>query len=353
MSLSINTNVISLTVQRHFNSTTSRMNDAMEKMTTGFKINSAADDAAGYGVVKKMESVLSTYDVAETNGQMGSSLLQTQEGVLEIIGSYLQRIRDLTEQAANGTYATSSRVAIASEVAQRMQEMNRLCDITDFNGLKLLDGSQTDGVNLQVGINSGDENVITLDKSLFASAKITSLMQLNTGAGQKMGFINSATYNGLTDAEKENYYANADGTYYFESATIAALYDTDSAAFTGVTGANGTATVVENALTITTICNSVFTNDNSARMFLDTVDLAVNDVTARATEIGSYMNRVDSAVESLAVQGDNLTEAKSLIKDADIAEVSSEFIAAQILQQAGASMLTTANQTPSIALNLI
>lgn len=353
MSLSINTNVISLSVQRHFNSTTNRMNDAMEKMTTGFKINSAADDAAGYGVVKKMESVLSTYDVAETNGQMGSSLLQTQEGVLEIIGSYLQRIRDLTEQAANGTYATSSRVAIASEVAQRMQEMNRLCEVTDFNGLKLLDGSQTDGVNLQVGINSGAENVIRLDESLFASAKITALMQLNAGAGQKMGFINSATYNGLTDAEKENYYANADGTYYFESATIAALYDADPAAFTGVTGANGTATVVENALTITTICNAVFTNDNSARMFLDTVDLAVDDVTARATEIGSYMNRVDSAVESLAIQGDNLTEGKSLIKDADIAEISSEFIAAQILQQAGASMLTTANQVPSIALNLI
>ena len=85
MSLSINTNVISLSVQRHFNTTTNRMNDAMEKMTTGFKINSAADDAAGYGVVKKMESVLSTYDVAETNGQMGSSLLQTQEGVLELV----------------------------------------------------------------------------------------------------------------------------------------------------------------------------------------------------------------------------------------------------------------------------
>ena len=106
-------------------------------------------------------------------------------------------------------------------------------------------------------------------------------------------------------------------------------------------------------LTITALCNSVFKNDNSARAFLDTVDIAVNDVTQRATEIGSYMNRVDSAVESLAVQADNLTEAKSLIKDADIAEVSSEYISQQILQQAGATMLTTANQVPSIALNLI
>ena len=334
MSLSINTNVISLSVQRSFNSTTTKMNEAMKKMTTGFKINSAADDAAGYGVVKKMESVLSTYDVAETNGQMGSSLLQTQEGVLEIIGSYFQRIRDLTEQAANGTYATSSRQAIASEVAQRMSEINRLCDVTDFNGLKLLDGSQTDGVNLQVGINSGDENVIVLDKSLFASAKITSLMQFAKNAGQ------SAT-NGAKSAT--NKYEGKDGKFY-ESAMIAQLSD-DGLAKNGKIDAT--------KLTITALCNSVFKNDNSARAFLDTVDIAVNDVTQRATEIGSYMNRVDSAVESLGVQADNLTEAKSLIKDADIAEVSSEYISQQILLQADATMLTTANQVPSIALNLI
>ena len=340
MSLSINTNVISLSVQRHFNSTTSRMNDAMEKMTTGFKINSAADDAAGYGVVKKMESVLSTYDVAETNGQMGSSLLQTQEGVLEIIGSYLQRIRDLTEQAANGTYATSSRVAIASEVAQRMQEMNRLCDVTEFNGLKLLDGSQTDGVNLQVGINSGSENVITLDESLFSSAKITAIMKLTEGAAQSMA-------SGAAESDTLKYEGAAG--HWFESATIAAM---DKAGLINYQA--GTSTVkTDGSVTITALCNAVFVNDNSARMFLDTVDLAVDDVTERATQIGAYMNRVDSAVESLAVQGDNLTGAKSLIKDADIAAVSSEFIAAQILQQAGASMLTTANQTPSIALNLI
>ncbi|MGN1153518.1 MAG: flagellin [Candidatus Gastranaerophilaceae bacterium] len=337
MSLSINTNVISLTVQRHFNSTTDKMNDAMEKMTTGFKINSAADDAAGYGVVKKMESILSTYEVASTNGQMGSSLLQTQEGVLEIISSYLQRIRDLTEQAANGTYATSSRIAIASEVAQRMSEMNRLCDITDFNGLKLLDGSQTDGVNLQVGINSGDENVIVLDKSLFASAKITSLMKLN------------ATDNG---AQSTSTAAAADDTHKYEG-EAGKFYESAMLAQLAKDGLVVDGTIQEDKMTITALCNSVFKNDNSARMFLDTVDLAVNDVTQRATEIGSYMNRVDSAVESIQVQQDNLTEAKSLIKDTDVAKISSQYLSYQILQQAGATMLTTANQTPQIALNLI
>jgi len=340
--LSINTNSISLAVQRSFSNSTNQMNEAMKKMTTGYKINSASDDAAGYGVVKEMESKLNTYSVAETNGQMGSSLLQTQEGVLEIISSYLQRIRDLAEQAANGTYATSSRIAIATEVSQRMQEMNRLCDSTDFNGLKLLDGSQVDGVNLQVGIGAGDENVIVLDASLFASCKVSAIMCLNATDNGAQSSAHSATKTDTCRYKGEN----GGNVVYFESAMIAQLY-TD-----GLADADGK--IIESQITdIERFCSSVFSNDNASRAFLKTVDLAVTNVSQRATQIGAYMNRVDSAVESLAVQGDNLTEAKSLIKDADIAKVSSEFLSYQILQQAGASMLTTANQTPSIALNLI
>ncbi len=333
MSLSINTNVISLTVQRSFNASTAAMNDAMEKMTTGYKINSAKDDAAGYGVVNQMESIISGYSVAETNGQMGSSLLSTQEGVLDIMQDYLQRIRDLTEQAANGTYATSSRNAIASEISQRMEEINRLCSVTNFNGLSLLDGSQGD-VNLQVGVESGMENVIVLDSSLFASAMVTALFNVATGMGQSQ---NSSATEGVYD------YEGADG-YYYESAMMAAL-SSEGVMTNGVYDAS--------AVTITAMCNAIFTNDNSSREFLNTLDTAIEDLSNRATEIGSYMNRVDSAVEGLALQSDNLTEAKSLIKDADVAEVSSEYLSYQILQEAGATMLTTANQTPSIALNLI
>jgi len=315
------------------------MTTAMERMSTGYKINSASDNAAGYAVSKKMESVISTYSEAETNGQMGSSLLQTQEGVLEIVNTYLQRIRDLTEQAANGTYATSSRIAISTEVSQRMSEINRLCQVTDFNGLKLLDGSQTDGVNLQLGVNSGAENVITLDKSLFQSAQITAIMQLATGGGQDMTYVAAA------DATHQ--YEGTTGNF-FASAMIAQL---DKDGYT--TLAAGTATVTAAGATITAICDSIFTSDNASRDFLNTIDVAIDNVSARTTEIGAFMNRVDSAIEGLGVQSDNLSEANSLIKDADIAKVSSQYISYQILQQAAASMLTTANQTPSIALSLM
>ena len=111
--LTINTNLSSLTCQKYLKSATKGMNSAMEKLSTGFKINSAKDDAAGYAVYTGMEAKVSGYDIIETNAQMGLDMLTTQEGVLDIINDYLQRIRDLTMQAANGTYGTASLNAIA------------------------------------------------------------------------------------------------------------------------------------------------------------------------------------------------------------------------------------------------
>ena len=178
-SITINTNLASLTAQRNLSRSTTGMNTAMERLTTGYRINSGKDDAAGSAVSNLMEAQISGYDVAESNAEMGLSLLDTAEGVLNIVGDYMQRIRDLTEQAANGTYGTDSLQAIRTEVQQRMLEINRLCDVIDFNGIKLLDGTSIAasgaGLNLQVGNNTGTANVINLDASLFQSAKITAL----------------------------------------------------------------------------------------------------------------------------------------------------------------------------------
>ena len=162
-SITINTNIASLTAQRNLSLATDGMNTAMERLTTGYKINSGKDDAAGSSVSTLMEAQISGYDVAEANAAMGLSLLDTAEGVLDIVGDYLQRIRDLTEQAANGTYGTSSMTAIRTEVQQRMEEINRLCTVIDFNGVKLLDGTSIaatskNGINLQVSNNSGKNN---------------------------------------------------------------------------------------------------------------------------------------------------------------------------------------------------
>ena len=334
--LTINTNLSSLTCQKYLKSATKGMNSAMEKLSTGFKINSAKDDAAGYAVYTGMEAKVSGYDIIETNAQMGLDMLTTQEGVLDIINDYLQRIRDLTMQAANGTYGSASLNAIALEVTQRMDEINRLCDITDFNDTHLLDGSRTTDINLQVGLYSDQRCVIKMDAFLFASAKSTMIF----------GFSSKSDISGmdLSSAQKEDdkHTYKAENGKYYESALAYQLNKDGLVKNGNIDGA-----------TLTAITTAIYKNDSTARAFIDQIDDAIDNISLRCTKIGAFMNRLDSAIDSTDVQRENLTEAVSTIKDADAATESSNYIKYQILQQATATLLSTANQQPSIALNLI
>ena len=283
MALTINTNLGSLIVQKNLDDATKALNKSIERMTTGYKINSAADDAAGYAVATKMQTQLSSISVAQDNVAIGSSLLSTTESNYDLITTHLQRIRDLTEQAANGTYGEDSIEAIKAEVEARMQEIDRIAQSTEYNGIKLMDGSQAGGITLQVGIDSSANSQIQLDAALFADAHVSVL------TGTAWG-----TFTG--------YYTPGGADY-------------------------GTA--------------------------LDAIDEALNNITSIQTNLGAIQNRLDSAADALDVQYSNVTSSLSTIKDADVAAESSNYIKAQILQQASASLLATANQTPSIALNLI
>lgn len=370
-SITINTNLASLTAQRNLSAATSSMNTAMERLSTGFKINSGADDAAGSAVSTLMEAQISGYDVAESNTTMGLSLLDTAEGVLDIVGDYLQRIRDLTEQAANGTYGTSSMQAIRTEVQQRMLEINRLCQVIDFNGIQLLDGTSSayvngTGVNLQVSNNSGIDNIINLDSSLFASATCTALFILNeTGRTEDNWFLR-----GQSDPTNGGAQAATGVDINYETPALLAritgksvelsngkTYDYTKLGYTAIKDTiydiNNDGTGENSVSSITAICDAVYTDDSTAREFLQFIDEAIENVSDRRTLIGAYMNRVESAVDAIDVQKENIVAANSAIKDADVATESSNFIKYQILQQSTATLLSTANQTPSIALNLI
>lgn len=283
MALTINTNLGSLLVQQSMTNATNDLNQAIERMTTGYKINSAADDAAGYFVARTMEVQLSSNSVAQDNVAIGTSLLSTAESNYDLITTHLQRIRDLTEQAANGTYGEDSIDAIKSEIQARMQEIDRVANSCEYNGIKLMDGTQTNGINIQCGIDSTANSSIVLDADLFGN----SIVSVLTGTA----------FNTFLD------YYSVGGTDY-----------------------------------------------NTA---LDAIDQAINTVTTRQTRIGAYQNRLESAGDALTVQFENTTSSLSTIKDADVAEESSAYIKAQILQQASATLLATANQTPSIALNLL
>ena len=370
--ITINTNLSALTCQKYLSDATKGMNTAMERLSTGFKINSGKDDAAGYSVVEGMEAKINGYDIIKTNASMGLDMLTTQEGVLDILNDYLQRIRDLTMQAANGTYGSASLNAIRTEVEQRMDEINRLCSITDFNGTFLLDGSRTTDINLQVGLYSDQRCVIKMDAFLFASCESTSLMgftgtkeggliDLRTSATKSDVYCYQARYvdkdGNLTDANgnllpqgsepqyRDGYYASALAAALAESGDVAYVSGQSSAIFNSSTGAK--------SFTIEEMCKAIYRNDNSARAFIDNIDAAIDNVSLRVTKVGAYMNRLDSAIEATDVQKENLTEAISTLKDADVGEESSNYIKYQILQQATSTLLATANQQPQIALNLL
>ena len=362
--ITINTNLSSLICQKYLRDATTGMNAAMEKLSTGFKINSGKDDAAGYSVVEGMQAKINGYDVIETNASMGLDMLTTQEGVLDILNEYLQRIRDLTMQAANGTYGSASLNAIKTEVEQRMEEINRLCKITDFNDMYLLDGSRTEDINLQVGLYSDKNCVITLDKFLFKSCECTSLMGFYSKSTEG-GFVDLST--SATETDTCKYRArvldangkpkyNDDGSLmyveneYYASQLAAAMAENGDIEF-----ATGKATIKDNKefFTIEQMCEAIYRNDGSAREFINNIDNAIDNVSLRVTEIGAYMNRLESAIESTDVQRESLTQSISTLKDTDVATESSNYIKYQILQQSAATLLSTANQQPQIALNLL
>ena len=348
MALTINTNMGALQAQHALNNATNSLNKSIERMTTGYKINSASDDAAGLAVATKMETKLSAVSVAESNAELGSSLLNTIEGNYGVIQDHLQRIRDLTEQAANGTYATDSRLAIQSEIEQRLDEIDRVTRNTEYNGMYLLSGTDAqgntlaiaeEGLDLQVGINSSIDSVVTLDASLFRSCLSSSLLNFAENATAVRGQVMNSDLRAVD---------MTDITTKTDFAKLCAGLATEADGYGEVNVPDPDDKTNAGSDTATTLAGTF-----GAGQMLATLDYALADINERTTLLGATQNRIDSATDALQVQSDNLTSSLSTVRDADVAEESSSYVSAQILQQASATLLTTANQTPSIALNLL
>ncbi|MBQ4114734.1 hypothetical protein IJD34_04955 [bacterium] len=290
MALTINTNISALVARGNLTKATTNLNSAIERMTTGYKINHASDNAAGFSIARNWETQLGSLDVAADNAATGADMLTTLEDTYTLVTSHLQRVRDLTEQASNGTYGSQSLRAIKSEITARLQEIDRISANCEFNGLKMMDGTMKEDIAIQVGLYGDDDSRITLSKDLFLASDVKTLF----GGSDELEDI-AEDCSGVTD--------------------------------TAVVG-------------------------NQEQM-LAKIDSVINAISSRVTTLGAAQNRIDSATESIAVQTENLTSSLSTLRDADIAEESSNFIQAQILQQAAATLLSTANQTPSIALNLL
>ncbi len=343
MALTINTNISSLIAQRNFDSATAALNLSIERMTTGYKINHASDNAAGYSISNMWKTQLGSLDIAADNAATGSDMLTTAEETYGLLTGHLQRVRDLTEQAANGTYGSTSLRAIQAEILARLQEVDRIAMNSEFNGIKLMaytgagDGSgiREDGLNLQVGLYADEYSTINLDSSLFADASINGIfadMEDQEGSANSLSdLLDKAGLATIANLGSETADDKLDALQSFAAACCGMTYDATNDKLELNDGTEGF----------------------GAREMLAYLDAGINDISNRVTNIGAAQNRVASAISALDVQSQNLTSSLSTLRDTDIAEESSSFIQAQILQQASATLLSTANQLPSVALNLI
>ena len=323
MPVIIKTNMQSMIVQDNLNTATRSLNTAIERMTTGYKINRAADNAAGFSIATSWVTKLGSLDIVAENASMAQDLLRTAEDNYDLIVSHLQRIRDLTEQASNGTYGSVSLKAMQSEVKARLEEISRISNNAEFNGVKLMkeNSSASGGMDIQVGLDASPDSVISLSSSIFADATVSGLFSANTDF---MNIVKKANNDQAPAKINSN-----DG------------YNVVAAAFVGLKkNASG---------------NFIIQTETGyrAKDTLDALDKALSDLDKRVTTLGSTQNRIDSAATSISVRTENLTSSLSTLRDTDVAKESSNYIQAQILQQASATLLATANQAPSIALSLI
>ncbi len=332
MALTINTNISSLVAQRNLNHATNSLNTAIERLTTGYTINHAKDNAAGYSISKMWVTQLGSLDIAAGNAATGSDMLTTAEESYGLLVDHLQRIRDLTEQAANGTYGSQSLKAIHAEIVVRLQEVNRISANAEFNGIKLMDGTgvNANGLNLQVGLYADENSRINLVQGLFSSANLTGLFTAMSGiastGGKNLleliqGAKSDATVLGLKDNTNKSLEA-------FAAVCSGLKFDNDTL-------------VLQQ------------TENYEPMQMLEFLDAAINDISDRVTKIGAAQNRITSALSAIDVQAQNITSSLSTLRDTDVAKESSNYLQAQILQQASATLLSTANQLPSVALNLL
>lgn len=291
MSLVINHNLMAMNAARSLNISYSRLATSVQRLSSGLRVNSAQDDAAGLAVREMMRTDISTINQGVRNANDAISLIQTADGAFSVIDEKLVRMKELAEQAATGTYTTAQRMIMDSEYQAMASEITRIANATDFNGVKLLDGSLSG-----TGVDGGVGNQ----------------MKIHFGTGN----------------------SSAEDYYYIRinNSTASAL---------GV----GNAAVVGAGFTIST--------QSAAQMALDAINSAVSIKDTIRANLGGIANRLANTISNLSIQAESLQSAESQISDVDVASEMTEFTRNQVLVQAGVAMLAQANSLPQLALKLM
>ena len=359
-------NIMAMNAYRNYTNNTSALSKNLEKLSSGYKINRAGDDAAGLAISEKMRAQITGLDKAQDNAKDGISLVQTAEGALTEVHDMLNRMYELAEQSANGTYEDATdRNQLQKEVDQLKSEIDRIADSANFNGIKLLDGSMKDGTT--VAIDAGTVTGTMNGAAIAASSGTVDLS--GTFKANDTVTINGVTYTYGSQA------TGTDGKTFKDFATLKT-----AAAKNGVTiGGNSSAATFSKAgkdLTLQigdtsetfnqlevsindchvaalNLTDMKISDQDSAAEALNMIKSAINYVSDVRGTLGATQNRLDHTINNLSVMQENIQDAESTIRDTDVADEMMAYTKNNILIQSAQAMLAQANQVPQGVLQLL
>ncbi|WP_070968783.1 flagellin [Vibrio sonorensis] len=376
MAVNVNTNVSAMTAQRYLNSAQESQQASMERLSSGFKINSAKDDAAGLQISNRLNVQSRGLDVAVRNANDGISIAQTAEGAMNETTNILQRMRDLSLQSANGSNSQSERVAIQEEIGALNDELNRIAETTSFGGNKLLNGTFATK-SFQIGADNGEAVMLSLnnmrsdesmmggnsyvaangkDKDWAVQAGANDLtitltdqfgQEQNIAVAAKAGddIEELATYiNGQTDLVK----ASVD-----EEGRMQIFTDNNRVQGTAAFGGSLASELSFGEAKGVTVDTIDVRTVGGAQESVAIVDAALKFVDSHRAELGAFQNRFGHAINNLDNINENVNSSKSRIKDTDFAKETTALTKSQILSQASSSVLAQAKQAPNSALGLL
>ncbi|HFF8521517.1 TPA: FliC/FljB family flagellin [Providencia rettgeri] len=362
----INTNILSLTTQNNLNRSQGVLGSAIERLSSGSRINSAKDDAAGQAIANRFTANVKGLTQASRNANDGISIAQTTEGALNEINDNLQRIRELTVQAKNGTNSNSDLTSIQNEVTERLAEIDRISKETQFNGVKVLSGEKAE-MSIQVGTNDNEVIKFNLDKvdttelgvasdKLFTEKTETkgvskegaTVAAATVDSGATAGFAGGITlkaYEDDTGAVADKYVLTKGADKYIVNKSDLSVNASDELEVS--------AGALTEANKFTESTGKEVKSLDVKGDALKTLDDAINKVDESRSKLGAIQNRFQSTINNLNNSVNNLSAARSRIQDADFATEVSNMSRGQILQQAGTAVLAQANQVPQGVLSLL
>jgi len=376
MAITVNTNVSALVAQRNLSNASNMLNQSLERLASGNRINSAKDDAAGLQISNRLEAQMSGIDVAVRNANDGISIMQTAEGAMNETTNIMQRMRDLSLQSANGSNSKSERIAIQEEITALNDELNRIAETTSFGGKKLLNGSfgntafqigGSSGEAVQVGLKSMRTDGIDMggfsyvangmaDKSWAVSSGNT---EFNMSFTDRFGQSQSISINAKAGDDIEQLATYING----QTDQVSASVNEDGQLQIYMAGEQTSGTIsfsgsLADELSMSSgryesVNDIDVTSAGGAQRAVSILDTAMKYVDSHRSELGAMQNRFDHAINNLQNVHENLATSNSRIKDTDYAKETTQMIKQQILQQVSTSILAQAKQAPNLALTLL